>query len=416
MKGGTELRLAVVSPFLDRQHGTELCVIEQLERLAQLENWTIELYAQRVEHLDGVHPTAASPESAQRGIAWHRVSEIPGPHLLQYLWWFVANHWQRRRDRRSGKPRPDLVYSPGINCFDADVIVVHIVFHAFYDQVRPELALRRATLRNWPRLIHRKLYYRLIMFLENMVYRDPRARLVSVSALVAKQLQTCFGRNGIAVIPNAVDTSRFTLEARRSRRAESREALHLADKEFVVLLIGNDWKNKGLDALLRAAVLLRDVPLRLLVAGADDPGLYTAAIHELALKQCVQFAKPSPDVLQFYAAADLYAGPSLEDAFGLPILEAMACGLPVIASVHAGASENITDGKTGFLLHEPQNYEQLAGLIRRLYADPALRESAGKAAAEYAAANCSWDRNAEQTRKFLENTLNERTSQRRPIS
>jgi len=61
-------------------------------------------------------------------------------------------------------------------------------------------------------------------------------------------------------------------------------------------------------------------------------------------------------VLSFYAAADAYVAPSLEDAFGLPILEAMACGLPVIASVQAGASENVLDGATGYLLRDPMNH------------------------------------------------------------
>ena len=116
--------------------------------------------------------------------------DIPGPHLLKYLWWFIANQWRRRCDRRSGTVRPDLVYSPGINCLDADVIVVHIVFHAFYERVRSELALSRAALfAAWPRLIHRKLYYKLIMSLERKNLPQPRPRLIAVSSLVAAQLK-----------------------------------------------------------------------------------------------------------------------------------------------------------------------------------------------------------------------------------
>ena len=44
---------------------------------------------------------------------------------------------------------------------DADVIAVHIVFHAFYESVRSELALHRVPVRMWPRVVHRKLYYKL---------------------------------------------------------------------------------------------------------------------------------------------------------------------------------------------------------------------------------------------------------------
>jgi glycosyltransferase involved in cell wall biosynthesis len=399
------LRLAVVSPFLDRQHGTELCIIEQIERLAGKEHWSIELYSQKVSQLNGVRPASAVFANEPGTIRWHHVSDIPGPHLLKYLWWFFANYWQRWRDRHSGRVRPDLVYSPGINCPDADVIVVHIVFREFYKRVRSELALHRLPLEIWLRVLHRKLYYTLAMFLERKIYRNTRVRLVAVSSLVAGQLKSHFQREDVTVIPNAVDTLRFTVEARMGKRDASRQSLSYGERDFVLLLIGNDWKKKGLDTLLRAIALLKDLPLRELVVGNDEPSFYRPLVDQLALQDRVRFEKPSLDVLSFYAAADLYVGPSLEDSFGLPILEAMACGLPVIASPNAGASEMIRDGETGFILRDPQDQTELASLIRRIQADDTLRLSVGAAASRYAMTNCSWDDNAERTRQILEITL-----------
>ena len=399
------MRLVVVSPFLDRQHGTELCIIEQIERLASRENWEIHLYSQRAKDVCGVRPVTDSPEYSPGAIFWHKISALPGPHLLTYLWWFFANHWQRWQDRRSGRVRPALVYSPGINCLNANVIVVHIVFHAFYERVRPELALHRVPLQSWPRVIHRKLYYKLIMLLERRIYRDPRVRLAAVSSLVAAQLKSHFQREDVTVIPNAVDTLRFTPQARVAKRNVSRQSVSYSENDFVLLLIGNDWKKKGLDGLLKALSLLADLPLRLLVVGSDDPNLYRLLLGQLALQDRVRFEKPSMDVLSFYAAADLYVGPSLEDAFNLPILEAMACGLLVIASANAGASEMIDDGETGFILADPQDHVQLTHLIRRAYSDPTLRQRVGEAASRYVLANCGWNENAERTRKFLESAL-----------
>jgi glycosyltransferase involved in cell wall biosynthesis len=399
------LRLVVVSPFLDRQHGTELCIIEQIERLASRENWEIHLYSQRAKDVCGVRLVTDSPEDSPGSIFWHKISALPGPHLLAYLWWFFANHWQRWRDRRSGRVRPALVYSPGINCLNANVIVVHIVFHAFYERVRPELALHRVPLQSWPRVIHRKLYYKLIMFLERRIYRDPRVRLAAVSSLVAAQLKSHFQREDVTLIPNAADTLRFTPQARAAKRNISRQSVSYSENDFVLLLIGNDWKKKGLDGLLKALSLLADLPVRLLVVGSDDPDLYRPLLGQLALQDRVRFERPSMDVLSFYAAADLYVGPSLEDAFNLPILEAMACGLLVIASAHAGASEMIDDGGTGFILADPQDHVQLTHLIRKAYSDPTLRQRVGKAASRYVLANCGWNENAERTRKFLESAL-----------
>jgi len=239
------------------------------------------------------------------------------------------------------------------------------------------------------------------MALERRIYTDPKVRLAAVSKLVSAQLEKHFGRTDSVVIPNAVDTVIFNSEARLARRSVSRHRLKLDDSDFVVLLIGNDWKKKGLDQLLRALAFV-EIPVHLLVVGRDDPGLYRSALRQLQLEDRVRFLAPSADVLSFYAAADAYVAPSLEDAFGLPILEAMACGLPVIASVQAGASENVLDGATGYLLRDPMNHVELAELIRRLTGDRLAAQKLGAAAAQYVKASASWDHNALTTREFLE--------------
>src|SRR2546429_3466693 len=83
------------------------------------------------------------------------------------------------------------------------------------------------------------------------------------------------------------------------------------------LFIGNDWKKKGLDCLLQALAHLKGLPLRLVVVGSDDPALYRSVVEQLQLQTHIRFEKPVQDVLRFYAAADLYVAPSLEDAFNL---------------------------------------------------------------------------------------------------
>lgn len=402
------MRLAIVSPFIDKQHGTEMCVAEQMERFVRQNGWNIELYAQQVSQLDRVSSEDLRDSSV--GIRWHRITDIPGPHLLKFAWWFIANHWRRWRDRAAGRVLPDLVYTPGTNCLDADLIMVQIVFHAFYEQARGELRLRRVPLKTWPRLIHRRIYYQLIMLLERKIYRNPRVRLVAVSHLIARQLKSFLGRADVVVIPNAVDAIRFNPETRLARRQKSREAFRLKENEFVVLLIGNDWKKKGLDSLLRAASSLREIPLRLMVVGRDDQELYRSIIKALGLKGAISFETSSADVVQFYSAADLYVGPSLEDGFNLPILEAMACGLPVIASIQTGASENIIDRENGLILNDPQDDAALAKMIRELYLDPQFRQKIARAASDFVRQNGGWDQNTARTKEVLEEILQQRTA------
>ncbi len=397
------MQIVVVSPFLDRRHGTELCIIEQIERLSTTYGWGIHLFSQQVENVNSL--LTEDPTSAATGfIRWYRVSDIPGPHLLKFLWWFFANGAGRKRALKRLEDRPLLIYSPGINCLDANAITVHIVFHEFYARVRHELAFLKVPISRWPVTLHRKLYYRLIMALERRIYTDPRVRLAAVSKLVSAQLEKHFGRTDLVVIPNAVNTGIFNTEARLARRSVSRQSLELQGSEFVVLLIGNDWKKKGLDQLLRALAIV-EIPIRLLVVGKDDPGLYRPALRELRLDDRVRFLAPNADVLSFYAAADAYVAPSLEDAFGLPILEAMACGLPVIASVQAGASENVVDGTTGYLLRDPMNHAELADHIRRLASDWSAAQKIGAAAAQFVKSSISWDHNVSATREFLEKAL-----------
>ena len=397
------MQIVVVSPFLDRRHGTELCIIEQIERLSSKYGWGIHLFSQHVESVNSL--LTEDPTNTATGfIRWYRVTDISAPHLLKFLWWFFANRAVRKSALKRLENRPLLVYSPGINCLDANAITVHIVFHELHARIRHELPLLKVPVSRWPVTIHRRLYYKLIMALERRIYTDSKVRLAAVSKLVCAQLEKHFGRTDSVVIPNAVDPVIFNSEARLARRSVSRQSLGLAEGAFVVLLIGNDWKTKGLTQLLRALAII-EIPIRLLVVGKDDPGPYRTALRKLRLDARVRFLPPVADVLSFYAATYAYVAPSLEDSFGLPILEAMACGLPVIASVQAGASENVVDGTTGYLLRDPMNHAELADLIRRLASDKSAAQQIGAAAAQFVKSSVSWDHNVSATREFLKNAL-----------
>jgi UDP-glucose:(heptosyl)LPS alpha-1,3-glucosyltransferase len=239
------------------------------------------------------------------------------------------------------------------------------------------------------------------MALEKRVYKRPNVSLAAVSALVAHQLESYFQRRDVRVIRNGVDADFFSVTQRLARRTSTRQALGLAPEEFTLLLIGNDWKKKGLDGLLQALSLIGALPWRLLVVGSDARGPYEKIIADRNILDRVFFLTPSPDVMQFYAAADAYAGPSLEDAYGLPILEAMACGLPVIASSQAGASEIIQDGTNGIILRDPQDVQELSSKILSLAGDRDLCARLG-AQASLTAQQHNWSTNAQATRDWLE--------------
>jgi glycosyltransferase involved in cell wall biosynthesis len=85
----------------------------------------------------------------------------------------------------------------------------------------------------------------------------------------------------------------------------------------------------------------------------------------------------------------------------------MACGLPVIASSRAGATEIILDGQNGFVLRDPEDHRELATLLRKVYSDSSLRTKIANEAARTATAH-TWDRNAAATWEFLTAALAEK--------
>lgn len=404
------MRIAVISPFLDRSHGTERCLIEQLEKFPLLTGAEIHIYAESVQDLRGVTPYkfghANSPDAH---LFWHRVPSIRGPHLLRFCFWFFANRCSRWWDAKCRGLKFDLVYSPGINATDADAIAVHVIFTEFYRRVLPQLSFQKAPLAHWPRLLHRRLYYRLIMALEKKIYRQPRVSLAAVSASLARQLQSTFQRRTVHVIPNGVDADFLSPARRLALRSAARQHFALAPGEFAFLLIGNDFKNKGLAALLCALHKLPELHWRLLVVGHDERAFYDRLIREYGITDRVNFLAPSPDVLQFYAAADAYVGPSVQDAFGMPVLEAMSCGLPVVCSSRAGVSEIVTSNADGIILRDPQDAEEITTALHSLLDDPEVGRRLGEQA-HLTAQKHTWNRNAQRTWEWLQAVLSEKNS------
>jgi len=375
-------RLAVVSPFIDKSHGTERIVAEWISQLA--ETFEIHVYSQSVADLD------------LSKITWHRIPKLPGPHLVNFLWWFVANHLSRALDRWIGNLRYDIVFSPGPNCLDADAISVHIVFAAFLSKVRPELAFSKNPFPAWPRLLHRRLYYRLAVALERRVYPKSQIQLILTSRRSAPELAEFYGRHEpFPLIETGIDRQAFNPTRRVALRREARRTLGLGENDFAVLLIGNDWRKKGLLTLLEAATRMPELPIRLLVVSSESQDLHQALHRGIFSAISARVLPLRRDVEFYYAAADVYAGPSLEDTFALPVAEAMACGLPVIASAAAGVSEIITDGVDGLILSDPRDAAALEAMIRRLYENKDFRDRLGERAAE-TTRKYTWENNGRE--------------------
>ena len=184
-------------------------------------------------------------------------------------------------------------------------------------------------------------------------------------------------RGQIEVIPCGTDINNFRLTS----KANARATLKLGSHENVVLYVGRFDERKGIETLVRAIALLKEQNLRnlkLVIVGGSSANMpdgeernrIEKIVDELGLRESTLFAgRIGHDTLPlYYTAADVCVIPSHYEPFGLVAIEAMACGVPVIASNVGGLKFTIIPEETGLLV-EPKDVEAFASGIHRILFD-----------------------------------------------
>ncbi len=242
-------------------------------------------------------------------------------------------------------------------------------------------------------------FHRLLLFLEARLYRSPDLHLViansrQVKEEVHRHYQVPLEK--VQVIYNGVEQTRFRWQP---------GGIKLTCP--VILFVGSGFKRKGLRYLIAALAALRSRRVQLLVVGQDRLQAYRSLAKKLGVVDRITFLGPQPQVEEWYQRVSLLALPTIYDPCANVVLEALACGRPVVTTAANGAAEFITPGVNGAVLARPDDIPGLAAALEEFLEranDPAVQQ-----AAVAAVAALSWERTVSETLAALTSV-----GQRRP--
>ncbi len=200
----------------------------------------------------------------------------------------------------------------------------------------------------------------------------------------------------IEIIPNGIDLSEFD---NLPRKGIFRRKYGLDDKQRIILYLGRIHQIKGLDLLAKAyADIARSLKDAQLVIAGPDTGYLSSLkklVSGLGIGDRVLFTGPlfGREKLQAYVDADVYALPSSFEIFGITILEALACGTPVVVTDRCGIAD-IINQKGGLVV--PYDTDQLSHALLQMLVDSKMRQQFGQKGKLLVREQFNWEKIAEQ--------------------
>ncbi|MCW2456906.1 MULTISPECIES: glycosyltransferase family 4 protein [Rahnella] len=192
-------------------------------------------------------------------------------------------------------------------------------------------------------------YHRYVLQAEEEMFHSPALKkIICNSEMVKRDIIRCYGvdESRFEVIYNAIDSQKF-VPATDAQRLAAREMLSIPAQAVALIYVGSGFERKGLKPAIEA-IACGD--RYLIVVGQDkDQKKYESLAKQSGCADRVRFVGVQNNVLPYYHAADGMILPTLYDPFPNVILEAMACGLPVITSETCGGAEFILQGREGFV-------------------------------------------------------------------
>jgi len=233
------------------------------------------------------------------------------------------------------------------------------------DVYRAGEGCHRAYLASADRGKARGFYHRIVLALERRVFaRTPH--IAAIAQVGRREIETLYGvpPGRLAVVYNGVDLARFHPSNRSRFRAGARAEAGVPSDAFTALFVGSGFARKGLATAIEAFAAFTDRESRLVVVGKGDSRPYQAIAARSGVGERVAWLGARSDLERWYASADVVVLPSRYEPFGNVHLEALASGLPVVASVRAGGAEVIADGVNGSVV-DPLDSRAVTAALER---------------------------------------------------
>jgi glycosyltransferase involved in cell wall biosynthesis len=366
------LRIAYVYRDFNRDGSLHTFFLERAERLARDED-VIAVCSARTRA-----PTTAP-------IRFETVEPfVRGRGRLSYALESATFAFRAARAVRRLRDRLDVVHVVGYAAPEADLVTVNAVRPAelvqYFERVEPRARLRR---RLAPLLRPQSA---VVQVIERHLFRPPFPLCLAETRAVADDLMRYYGvpADAVEVIAAGVDLDAFGYDA--VARARTRAAFATPESRLVVLFVGDDFERKGLDRAIRALARVT-VDAELWVVGGEAHESYLHLAHSLGCAGRIRFLGRvrHEELPAMYAGCDVLLLPSRQDAWGQPVLEALACGRVAIASEYTGAHEILEHGVNGFVLDGAGRPEQIAALLDGPLADLETRRRIAERATATAA-------------------------------
>ncbi len=367
-------RAAIVCRIINPLSGAGIMILEHARRLSQT-GWEVDILCRQADRF----------ALKEAGATMKKIQAWPWGSFLKRL------SFARMADRAVHDY--SIVHGHGDH-FRQDVLNIHNSVHAANEAIYGQPLSPKSAVGRIHERIFKEGKFKFLIANSQMMRKD----MISRWKLDPEKIR---------VIYCGIRLEKFPLEDRMRKRAPQRQELGFSEQDIVFGLVASgDFKKRGVDLFIRAlGKLSSNKKIKAIIVGKENHiGIYQDMANAVGMKERLRFLKPITNVENYYHAIDVFVYPARYEEFGIGVLEAMACGLPIICADSVGAAELFGKKTRKFLFSHPCDIEELAGKMTSLAEDESLRRALGEGAGGIGKTR-GWDQNFSEISALYESIL-----------